>query len=508
MRCQFCFATFVDISEEVLPKGHLNQHDSGLLVDCLANAGFREINFAGGEPTLCPWLPDLIKRAANLGLVTSMVTNGTRITEQWLAKLENKLDYATVSIDSLDRETLMDSGRTTPSGPMDRANYLSAINLLQQSGIRTKINTVLTQGNLDQDLTGVHHHGKTRAMENPPGPARRRTERPDGRPAPRIQPGVRNLHSIGQHGRAARHQTDGREQRPYNRQLRHGGPGRPLLRQHRRQTHLQPSQSWRSAQKLHSRNSPSTTRSSSPETVSTTVRTPEMEIGRERPNRTLAPGTCGDESTSTGTAHEPIKLTPPTDSAPPYPDLTTPSRNSPQYTLLPRNAWPWGINPGPLVFPGKRRQRVTTTTTTTGITVDKRPPAAAGGDASVQLRHLRAHRAFQRQERHETARLDWATTISREESRRHITRHLQAKINFKDPRQGSRGKMDTPEGQDSMKRLARMIQGRHRLSPGDGHVLSWNLRNRMVQSSRSHLSDESAPTKEQRFPPGDQDRVE
>ena len=82
-----------------------------------------------------------------------MVTNGTRITEQWLAKLKNKLDYATISIDSLDRETLMNSGRTTPSGPMDRANYLSAINLLQQSGIRTKINTVLTQGNLDQDLT-------------------------------------------------------------------------------------------------------------------------------------------------------------------------------------------------------------------------------------------------------------------------------------------------------------------------------------------------------------------
>ena len=141
------------------------------------------------------------------------------------------------------------------------------------------------------------------------------------------------------------------------------------------------------------------------------------------------------------------------------------------------------------------------TTTTTGIIVEKRSPAAAGGDASVQLRHLRAHRAFQRQERYETAQLDWATTINREESRRHTTRHLQAKINVKDPRQKSRGRMDTPEGQDSMKRLARMIRGRHRLSPGDGHMLSWNLRHRMVQSSRSHLSDESAPTKEGPFPP-------
>ena len=32
-------------------------------------------------------------------------------------------------------------------------------------------------------------------------------------------------------------------------------------------------------------------------------------------------------------------------------------------------------------------------------------------------------------------------------------------------------------------------------------MLSWNLRHRMVQSSRSHLSDESAPTREQCFPP-------
>ena len=128
-------------------------------------------------------------------------------------------------------------------------------------------------------------------------------------------------------------------------------------------------------------------------------------------------------------------------------------------------------------------------------------PAACGGNPATQLRHLRAHRAFQKQDRYETARLDWATTISREESRRHTTRHLQAKINFKDPRQGSRGRMDTPEGQDSMKRLARMIQGRHRLSPGDGHMLSWNLRHRMVQSGRGHRLDESASTKEQCFPP-------
>ncbi len=199
----------------------------------------------------------------------------------------------------------------------------------------------------------------------------------------------------------------------------------------------------------------------------------------------------GTEQHAQGTVPEAWLASPPTGKEPRDPPVD--KVHNPQKRLAPGN------KPGASGFPGKRRRRVTTTTT--GITEEKRFPAAAGGDAGRQLRRLRAHRAFQRQDKHGKVRIDWATTISREESRRHITRHLQAKINLKDPRQGSRGGMDTPEGQDSMKRLARMIQGRHRLSPGDGHTLSWNLRHRMVQSGRSHLSDESTPTREQCFPP-------
>ena len=154
MRCEFCFATFQDIPRETLPKGHLSRDDSIRLVACLADAGFREINFAGGEPTLCPWLPELTKQARNLGMVTSMVTNGTRINPKWLERLEGSLDYATISIDSLDPDTLRKTGRTMPSGPMSQEDYLKALHLLQQEGMGTKINTVLTRDNLAEDLTG------------------------------------------------------------------------------------------------------------------------------------------------------------------------------------------------------------------------------------------------------------------------------------------------------------------------------------------------------------------
>ena len=50
MRCRFCFATFQDIPAEVLPKGHLGRDGSLSVVESLAGAGFRKINFAGGEP--------------------------------------------------------------------------------------------------------------------------------------------------------------------------------------------------------------------------------------------------------------------------------------------------------------------------------------------------------------------------------------------------------------------------------------------------------------------------
>ncbi len=118
MRCNFCFATFQDISFDFLPKGHLSCEDSMSVVDALAGAGFRKINFAGGEPTLCPWLPDLIRRAKDLGLTTSVVTNGSRISEEWMSSVSGSLDWIALSVDSVNPDTLLRTGRVTRSGPM------------------------------------------------------------------------------------------------------------------------------------------------------------------------------------------------------------------------------------------------------------------------------------------------------------------------------------------------------------------------------------------------------
>ena len=154
MMCEFCFATFQDIAPAVLPKGHLGRDGSMAVVESLAQAGFRKLNFAGGEPTLCPWLPDLISRAKCLGLTTSVVTNGSLISGEWLNAVAGQLDWAALSVDSVEPDTLLRTGRTTRNGPMTAEDYLRVARVLRERSIRVKVNTVVSRSNLHEDLSG------------------------------------------------------------------------------------------------------------------------------------------------------------------------------------------------------------------------------------------------------------------------------------------------------------------------------------------------------------------
>ena len=154
MMCEFCFATFQDIAPAVLPKGHLGPDGSMAVVESLAQAGFRKLNFAGGEPTLCPWLPDLIGRAEYLGLTTSVVTNGSLMSGEWLDGVAGQLDWVALSIDSVEPDTLLHTGRTTRNGPMSAEDYLGVARAVRDRRIRLKVNTVVSRSNLHEDLSG------------------------------------------------------------------------------------------------------------------------------------------------------------------------------------------------------------------------------------------------------------------------------------------------------------------------------------------------------------------
>lgn len=153
MACGFCFAGFKDVKSAVLPKGHLIRDDALRVVDGLCGYGFEKINFAGGEPTLCPWLPDLIGLAKKRGLTTSIVTNGSRITEEWLDGVEGSLDWVALSIDSIAPDTLIGIGRAQRGKPMSADDYSRVAESLRRRGVRLKVNTVVNRCNHAEDMT-------------------------------------------------------------------------------------------------------------------------------------------------------------------------------------------------------------------------------------------------------------------------------------------------------------------------------------------------------------------
>ncbi|HEX5001558.1 MAG TPA: viperin family antiviral radical SAM protein [Bacteroidia bacterium] len=153
MRCGFCFATFQDVKQTVLPKGHLPKDDALRIVKLLADAGFQKITFAGGEPTLCPWLTELIVEAKNAGMTTMIVTNGTGLSNSFLKQNREYLDWIAISIDSISPETNMASGRAISGNrPLSLAQYQLLIAQIHQFGYNLKINTVINRLNYLEDL--------------------------------------------------------------------------------------------------------------------------------------------------------------------------------------------------------------------------------------------------------------------------------------------------------------------------------------------------------------------
>lgn len=154
MKCGFCFATFQDVKQSILPKGHLERGDCLAVVERLAEAGFQKINFAGGEPTLCPWLRDAVKAAKEKGMITAIVTNGSKLTPGYLDAMQGSLDWVTLSIDSVDPEKLKQSGRATIKGPMSERDYRQIADRVVERGMRLRVNTVVTPLNWEEDFTG------------------------------------------------------------------------------------------------------------------------------------------------------------------------------------------------------------------------------------------------------------------------------------------------------------------------------------------------------------------
>ncbi len=154
MKCKFCFASFQDVKKSILPKGHLSKEDALEVIHELANLGFQKISFAGGEPTLCPWLNELIAEAKSRNMTTMLITNGTNLSTEFLELNKSNLDWIALSIDSLNKETNQLSGRSqADTRTLSKEHYLKLIQEIKREGYKLKINTVIHWFNYQEDMT-------------------------------------------------------------------------------------------------------------------------------------------------------------------------------------------------------------------------------------------------------------------------------------------------------------------------------------------------------------------
>lgn len=161
MRCKFCFATFQDVKQSILPKGHLPREQAVQVVQQLADFGFQKITFAGGEPTLCKWLPDLIATAKDAGMTTMIVSNGSRLTDEFLEVNKNKLDWIAISIDSLNAATNLTTGRAiVGKRPLQLDYYKSLADRVKLFDYGLKINTVVNRNNFNESMNEFIRYAK------------------------------------------------------------------------------------------------------------------------------------------------------------------------------------------------------------------------------------------------------------------------------------------------------------------------------------------------------------
>lgn len=144
--CIYCDATF----SRMPPSSRISEEDGRRIITMLAAAGVDKINFVGGEPTLHPHLLSWVSFSRSCGLTTAMITNGAKLVSAGGHAVLEYLDWCGLSLDSGSPATQAALGRKIDD-PVAFAGRFSEI--MQSAGVASKLNSVVTQLNIADDLT-------------------------------------------------------------------------------------------------------------------------------------------------------------------------------------------------------------------------------------------------------------------------------------------------------------------------------------------------------------------
>lgn len=143
-RCEHCF-------DRCLTHRFLKPEEWMPVINYLKEIGIEKINFAGGEPTLYPYLKELSIIIKRMGFRTSIVSNGSMMTNPWFEEMEGLIDWVGLSIDSPDESDEIAIGRHA-NGSNHLNNVVRVAEIARNRGMKVKLNITVVRRSFDKDF--------------------------------------------------------------------------------------------------------------------------------------------------------------------------------------------------------------------------------------------------------------------------------------------------------------------------------------------------------------------
>ena len=153
LRCTYCYQ-----EATVARPRELTTEEAEDLVDQVVEAGAQTLVLTGGEPFVRRDLLQIARRSKNLGLRTTVISNGDYIKSTNVREISEIFDVVTISLDHMIPEH---HEKHRGKGSWQRA--LNAIDLLLEAGARVDINSTMSQAGL-QDLRELLRLKQTRKI--------------------------------------------------------------------------------------------------------------------------------------------------------------------------------------------------------------------------------------------------------------------------------------------------------------------------------------------------------
>jgi len=148
IKCRFCYAGCNCTSNPVQSNEEMTPDQVKRILDKIYHeAKVPSVSFTGGEPTLVPYLPELIAYARSLDMRVNLITNGIALTAHKAKTLADAgLNSAQVSLEG----TTAPAHDTVVQHPGAFEKSVAAVSYLHDAGVAVHTNTTITRLNLEE----------------------------------------------------------------------------------------------------------------------------------------------------------------------------------------------------------------------------------------------------------------------------------------------------------------------------------------------------------------------